>query len=1501
MLRACLVTLLCSSVVASVATAQPYTRDDRTLLLDHLDDSFTPDGQLCTRPDAIKAAGDWSGGRPDKGCQFVPARFGSGLQLRGLAQLAYPAPGNLNLSAGNLEFWVALSFDTAEVKKNPGVLSNQLFCTIWGTGGSSVCVYSTLGYTNVAVFDRDRALVCHGNFAGDWKKGEWHHLQVRWGQQLELWCDGRREVTKDWFGLFGPIDVKPEDLRMGFGSQIGWSTVESEFTLDEIRILGPGGDDVTDHPVLTVPKLAQAPTIDGQLEEKEWANAARTTGFVGLNDNALVSDQTVVYTGWDDEALYLAYECLDPQQRPLRAAIKERDGAVYIEDAVDVILQPTPEPSTHYQFICNAIGTIYDSRVDPRQKTPSDVSFNPNCTFRTSSAPGRWVMECRIPFKELDGHAAPRAGEHWRANFCRDADSGSRLSSWAFAGGNFHSTANYGELVFTDTPRGLRLADLGDYATGQLATVLSLSVPDFQPLTTVNTRLLGADAKSLVETQNRLADYTAVTVKSPRLVTGYYNLVLRAATEQGLMYYQRLPFRVMKAYDITVESYPYAGQLWVTANVAGIPNPPPGLSAVSRLVQGDQTILSCTTKEFARGLGAASMDLADLAPGKYLVKSEALAPDGKVLGSAEAEYEQFARPDWWKSDAGLDHSVPWPWTPVTTDGQTVKVWGREYRHGQGALPRQVASRGTAMLAGPVTFPLTVGGKTLDLATLPARTTSRASDAAVRLSEGAVGGVAARLQSTTEFDGLQRYDLTLTPKQASEVAGLTLEIPLKRECATLLLPCTGSASTASVIGDKPWQSGFMPQVWVGNDDLGIAWCAESDQYWRPRDGQMIEVVPQGNRVVLRCRMVRQPLKLDRPITLSFALMATPVKDGHGGDPFWFRFGPGTLDGTPTECLRYPAAGNVPAAPGTIEFWLAPASAPGGTWREVVNLVAPGASLRTWYLDASEQQFQVECKVGKEEKRWTFRGLNLKPGVFSHVALTYGDRPALYVDGKRVGELDQPLPAALFADPSKLSLRFGCAAEWAGWTSTAVDEVRVSKGLRYQGEGFAVPTAPFAPDGDTLLLDHLDQRFRPDGEDGETRATTISGQSGELGGIPSLSCRFVNGKFGDGLEIAVPTDLTLAKLQQQCGFNASLFWFWLETDADTRYGWPSPLFTPTRLPNLRGEVKIANDLGLRSSTYTSYPAVGAPGALAQQFGAEWGRRPLSTQPFEPPAGHYFLDCCAGAQGFADFNAAGARWVMDDIGFQGIYTDGAAQAYACQNTRHGCGYVDEEGRLRSTVPMFATREMLKRMYRMCHRVGPRGYLVNHVSFGLFLPTCSFTDVLYSGEHENYEDLVKFRARWQSGNTGIWTTLLGPDSHSYEPLHNTYCLLHGVSVMPQGFAGRNDMCRKTANLWRTYDRFGYRQAQWVPYYRAEAGVAKCSNAATKCSLYVKRGQRTLLVVGNLKPEVVQTTVALDLKALGLRSPQARNALTDQPLAVQAGKVQVRLRPSSFVLVWVE
>lgn len=1509
--------LLAAGAVAFGQPLEPHQPGERTLLLDRFDTPFEPDGALMTAPEVITPAGEHTGGRPMAGGEFVDGRFGKAYRFHGKTAMYYPAAGNIDLSAGSVSFWLQLGFEPQHPNLMPSEMRNQLYFHVDPPGSAIMSVYTTMKALCVGVWDGGRQLVAYIGPSIDWHEGEWHHVEVRWGRKLELWIDGEQRATKDWIGLFGPMSVDLAETQMYVGSRVRYSDVVSEFAIDELVVLGPGGEQVPPYPRLTCPRIA-APAIDGTLSEGEWAGAGATTGFVGLNENALVVDQSSVYVGHDEEKLYVAFDCRDPLNRPLEGSHTDRDAAVYHEDAVDIILAPGPGTYPYYQLASNVIGTKFDMRLyEEGGRREKEIDWNPDWVVGTSKEEGRWVMEAAIPFADLGGRGAPMDGETWRVNFCRDADAAARLSSWAYTSGNFHRTSNYGEMLFRTDDRAMRLNRLEGAAEGDLAAELELAGRAFDPPVTVTAELIDDNLQTVAEATKELIDNKFFLFEPPPLVSGAYALSLTAATAESVMYYQRIPFEVMKAYDISVAGYPYEGKLWVTANIGGLPNAPEGVVARAKLMRGEAEVGACEITQFARGIGEGSIEIGELAPGQYMVISQAVAPDGAVLGEADAAYEHFEKPVFWRSDAGKEPTVPVPWTPVEVGEGGVRVWGREYRHAGRALPEQIVNQGAEILAGPVRLNATVGGQQTDLAALALTEDGTREVDARHHAEGEAGALGARIDLTTEFDGLQRYDLTLTPRGEATLEGLVLEVPVKREFASFLLPSSGRFSAARTIEEGPWSSAFMPQVWLGNDDVGLAWFAESDRYWEPKDeAGMLEVVAEGDVVVMRANMVRSPVAVTEPITITFGLMATPVKSVPVGDPWFYRFASPTnaIDlGDPeksvifyNERLEYPGEGNVDPRQGTLEFWLSNGGVRGSSIRDVMSIEGEGGALRLQYHDANAGRWVLSA-AGAEGPLLDVTGIGLPPEGFAHVALTWGpDAIALYVNGALAGAFDGPIPGAdqMAAAPEKLRLVFGCHHQYRGYTDIAVDEIRVSDVQRYSGDACAVPEAICPRDEHTLLLDHLDDRFTPDGADAETRPEIISGLSGELGGMPSIGSEFVEGKFGSAVGLPHRRARPCSEMYREVwNANAYLLWSWMPPEQRDEHGWPLPLFVEPE-HDLVGMNEAFDEVGVRVCTYTGYMGIGAPSRWSRQFGHEWRREPVSSQPSEPPKGHMFLDCCGRSEGYGDYMAAGSEWLITQHGFDGIYTDGNGHCYPCTNRHHGCGYIDREGRLRPTFPVFGTREYLKRMYRIAHEGNPDGYLVNHVSYNTFIPTMSFTDVYYTGEHENYEDLLKCRVRWQAKPWGIWPILLGGDSHSYEPLHTMYGLLHGVGIWTQGATGRNDAQRKAVNLWTTYDEFGYREAEWVPWFAAEErGLARPAAQDVKCSLYLREGERALLIVGNTRHEAVETQVAVNLAQMGLEEENARayDALSDREVPLAGGKLQVRVRPTSFVLVRID
>lgn len=172
-------------------------------------------------------------------------------------------------------------------------------------------------------------------------------------------------------------------------------------------------------------------------------------------------------------------------------------------------------------------------------------------------------------------------------------------------------------------------------------------------------------------------------------------------------------------------------------------------------------------------------------------------------------------------------------------------------------------------------------------------------------------------STVRYDGNIDIDLKLMTRgqTVAQVFGLAatkeflykldklwLEIPLKKEYAALYHIFENSdifLSDGSVIEMAKTSSGgmlpkldafvpFKPLLWLGNDERGLGWCAETQKNWQPDDeNRAMEIIHEDDKVILRIHFLdSHPQKWNgdlkngsvgfKPIDFQFGFIATPVK-------------------------------------------------------------------------------------------------------------------------------------------------------------------------------------------------------------------------------------------------------------------------------------------------------------------------------------------------------------------------------------------------------------------------------------------------------------------------------------------------------------------------------------------------------------------------------------------------------------------------------------------------
>jgi hypothetical protein len=161
------------------------------------------------------------------------------------------------------------------------------------------------------------------------------------------------------------------------------------------------GADESDPPI-AIHRAAGPITIDGDLSDPGWKDAARVDEFFETRpgDNVAPKIRTVGYLTYDDRALYVAFECDDPDPSRIRAPYVDRDNVSSDTDYAGIILDTRHDRRTAIEFLANPRGVQYDALQDDssgNEDTSIDIFWD---SAGRINAHG-WTLEIRIPFSSL--------------------------------------------------------------------------------------------------------------------------------------------------------------------------------------------------------------------------------------------------------------------------------------------------------------------------------------------------------------------------------------------------------------------------------------------------------------------------------------------------------------------------------------------------------------------------------------------------------------------------------------------------------------------------------------------------------------------------------------------------------------------------------------------------------------------------------------------------------------------------------------------------------------------------------------------------------------------------------------------------------------------------------------------------------------------------------------------------------------------------------------------
>jgi len=217
---------------------------------------------------------------------------------------------------------------------------------------------------------------------------------------------------------------------------------------------------------LRAERAAVPPVIDGVLDDACWAGCERAGDFFDARRGAPPTQPTEARVCFDDDYLYVAFDCFEERMDAVSAAITQRDagGMFEVDDCVGVLLDTYHDQRCCYVFATNIAGTKMDLRV-AESGNSQEMAWDAVWDVAARRYPDRWTAEFAIPVAAV--RFVPGEDAVWGAEFVRHATVSREESRWVHREGDVLDAAHFGDLSGLSFAHASRNLDITASAVGR--------------------------------------------------------------------------------------------------------------------------------------------------------------------------------------------------------------------------------------------------------------------------------------------------------------------------------------------------------------------------------------------------------------------------------------------------------------------------------------------------------------------------------------------------------------------------------------------------------------------------------------------------------------------------------------------------------------------------------------------------------------------------------------------------------------------------------------------------------------------------------------------------------------------------------------------------------------------------------------------------------------------------------------------------------------------------
>ncbi|NCO33780.1 MAG: hypothetical protein AUJ92_10250 [Armatimonadetes bacterium CG2_30_59_28] len=618
---------------------------------------------------------------------------------------------------------------------------------------------------------------------------------------------------------------------------------------------------------VTVPWLDRAPNLDGRFDPQEWQRAATMAGFSRLRATGMSGDPIIAHVGYDQRYLYMTIRT--PYQGKLNARHwKQFDMPLWGEESYEIFLHP---PYTGVPDFCQLVGNPYGDQADLKML---NLKWNGKWDWSATVTDSEWIAELRADFAGI-GTPPPGNSAIWTMNVVNtEANAG-----WCRTQ-RYNDSDSFGVMRFD--------RDAPVVRPGQFEIAKdSVTVP-VQLLGSKRPCSLGltlevygkadvlpaiVDARQLTLSPGK-SEQLSLVVKRSGLPEG--KAVLRIAEGSTTLFFHTVDFPV--AAPQVRQGIPEELALADADKPAAAPAATPSTDEEKAYQR----------KWSAEELGKTLLDNSKWINNKLGISGEVPKPwtGIEVIGEWGNGVTGATNPQTGRSpNTPTAHSPHYPITPLPSHPVTLRCWGREYVYNNSLLPVQIRSGGEELLAAPARFVLAQKRKLIAFGNARVEV-HKVNNGLVRVrSVARSGNFQLELLTDYEFDGMGKVEMTLScPDTADFVDGFRVEFPLAESRCTLYhLTSSRSGHAPSSASDRLPATGlnldaFRELVWLGDNERGFCWFAESMEDWQIGDEKRIQKISAsraGGRV-FSIKLADRSFRVERPWKLVFGIQATPTR-------------------------------------------------------------------------------------------------------------------------------------------------------------------------------------------------------------------------------------------------------------------------------------------------------------------------------------------------------------------------------------------------------------------------------------------------------------------------------------------------------------------------------------------------------------------------------------------------------------------------------------------------